>query len=96
MDCFVRSRGAPGTEALREDDDLREEHWSYPDAFRRDDREQADARSFVEASDGLEPSTPSLPWQPVATHGNGFRRFGPFLESSHLRLVATGCARSAP
>jgi hypothetical protein len=30
---FIYSRDAPGTEALRDDDDLREEHWSYMDEF---------------------------------------------------------------
>jgi uncharacterized protein len=33
LDFFVYSRDAPGTEALREDDDLLEEHWSYMDRF---------------------------------------------------------------
>ena len=30
---LVHSRDAPGTEALRDDDDLLEEHWSYMDGF---------------------------------------------------------------
>ncbi len=30
---LVYSRDAPGTQALREDDDLLEEHWSYMDGF---------------------------------------------------------------
>jgi hypothetical protein len=34
--------------------------------------------------------------QPVATHGNGFPLFEPFLRLSHLAAVATGCDRSAP
>jgi len=33
MDFFVHSRDAPGTEALRDDDVLLEEHWSYMDGF---------------------------------------------------------------
>jgi uncharacterized protein YciI len=33
MDFFVYSRDAPGTEALRDDDDLLEKHWSYMDGF---------------------------------------------------------------
>jgi uncharacterized protein len=33
MDFFVYSRDASGTEALRNDDDLLEEHWSYMDGF---------------------------------------------------------------
>jgi uncharacterized protein YciI len=33
MDFFVHSRDAPGTGALRDDDDLLEEHWSYMDGF---------------------------------------------------------------
>jgi uncharacterized protein YciI len=33
MDFFVHSRDAPGTEALRRDDRLAEEHWSYMDRF---------------------------------------------------------------
>jgi uncharacterized protein len=33
MDFFVYSRDAPGTEALRGDDVLLEEHWSYMDGF---------------------------------------------------------------
>jgi hypothetical protein len=33
MDFFIYSRDAPGTEALRDDDDLREEHWSYMEGF---------------------------------------------------------------
>jgi uncharacterized protein len=33
MDFFVYSRDAPGTEALRDDDELLEEHWSYMDRF---------------------------------------------------------------
>jgi hypothetical protein len=33
MDFFVLSRDAPGTEALRDDRDLLEEHWSYMDGF---------------------------------------------------------------
>jgi uncharacterized protein len=33
MDFFIYSRDAPGTEALGDDDDLREEHWSYMDGF---------------------------------------------------------------
>src|SRR5438105_1394030 len=32
-------------------------------------------RPFREPSDGLEPSTPSLLWQRVATYGNGFGLF---------------------
>jgi uncharacterized protein YciI len=33
LDFFVYSRDAPGTEALRDDDVLLEEHWSYMDRF---------------------------------------------------------------
>ena len=33
MDVFVYSRDAAGTEALRDDDELLEEHWSYMDAY---------------------------------------------------------------
>ena len=33
LDFFVFSRDAPGTEALRDDDELLEEHWSYMDRF---------------------------------------------------------------
>jgi uncharacterized protein len=33
LDFFVYSRDAPGTEALRDDDELLEEHWSYMDRF---------------------------------------------------------------
>jgi uncharacterized protein len=33
LDFFVYSRDASGTEALRDDDDLLEEHWSYMDRF---------------------------------------------------------------
>ena len=34
--------------------------------------------------------------QLVATYGNGFRPIEPFSAPSHLRLIATGCDRSAP
>jgi hypothetical protein len=34
--------------------------------------------------------TMAFPRQPVATHGNAFRLFEPFLEASHLPPVATG------
>lgn len=34
--------------------------------------------------------------QPVATHGNGFRLFEPFLRRSYLPPVAMGCDRWAP
>jgi hypothetical protein len=33
VDVFVYSRDAAGTEALRDDGDLLEQHWSYMDAF---------------------------------------------------------------
>jgi uncharacterized protein YciI len=33
LDFLVYSRDAPGTEALRDDDELLEEHWSYMDQF---------------------------------------------------------------
>ena len=33
MDFFVYSRDAAGTEALRDDNDLLEQHWSYMDTF---------------------------------------------------------------
>jgi hypothetical protein len=33
--------------------------------------------------------------QLVATHGNGFRQFEPFLPPLDLPLVATGCERLA-
>ena len=33
MDFFVYSRDAPGAKALRDDDELLEEHWSYMDRF---------------------------------------------------------------
>src|SRR5262245_6884939 len=33
MDFFVHSRDAPGTKALRDDEGLLEEHWSYMDGF---------------------------------------------------------------
>ena len=33
LDFFVYSRDAPGTAALRDDDELLEEHWSYMDGF---------------------------------------------------------------
>jgi uncharacterized protein len=33
VNFFVYSRDAPGTEALRDDDELLEEHWSYMDRF---------------------------------------------------------------
>ena len=33
MDFFVYSRDAAGTQALRDDDDLLEQHWSYMDGF---------------------------------------------------------------
>jgi hypothetical protein len=33
LDFFVYSRDAPGTEALRDDNDLLDEHWSYMDRF---------------------------------------------------------------
>ena len=33
LDFFVYSRDAPGTETLRADDELLEEHWSYMDRF---------------------------------------------------------------
>jgi uncharacterized protein YciI len=33
LDFFVYSRDASGTEALRDDDELLEEHWSYMDRF---------------------------------------------------------------
>src|SRR5438477_7287202 len=33
MDFFVHSRDAPGSEALRDEDDLLEAHWSYMDGF---------------------------------------------------------------
>ena len=58
-------------------------------------------RAFrTKSSDGLEPSTPSLPWnvsgdrsQPAT---NGFRLFEPLLRPSHLPAVPAGCARWAP
>jgi hypothetical protein len=34
--------------------------------------------------------------QLVATHGNAFRLFEPFITLSHLRPVAIGCNRWAP
>src|SRR4029453_5995677 len=40
-------------------------------------------------------SLPS-PRQPVATHGNVFRLFEPFLGLPHLRGGDTGCDRSGP
>ena len=56
--------------------------------------------SLAKPSDGLEPSTPSLPWGPrqqaLATHCNGLRVSEPFSAGIHLPPVATGCARSAP
>jgi hypothetical protein len=33
LDFFVYSRDASGTEALRDDDELLEEYWSYMDRF---------------------------------------------------------------
>ena len=33
LDFFVYSRDAPGTAALRDDEELLEEHWSYMDGF---------------------------------------------------------------
>jgi hypothetical protein len=67
------------------------------------DQKELITRGFREPSDGLEPSTPSLPcapignwWQLVATGGNGFGLFWGFLGSERLPLVATGCARLAP
>jgi uncharacterized protein YciI len=33
LDVFVYSRDAAGTAALRDDDELLEEHWSYMDGF---------------------------------------------------------------
>jgi hypothetical protein len=33
LDFFVYSRDAFGTDALRDDDELLEEHWSYMDRF---------------------------------------------------------------
>jgi uncharacterized protein len=33
VDFFVYSRDAPGTESLRDDSDLLEEHWSYMEGF---------------------------------------------------------------
>ena len=33
LDFFVYSRDAPETDALRDDDELLEEHWSYMDRF---------------------------------------------------------------
>src|SRR5215210_4746552 len=49
-------------------------------------------------SDGLEPSTPSLPSerQPVATEGKGFRLFLRVFAPLDLPLIATGCAPGAP
>src|SRR6266496_202447 len=54
--------------------------------------------AFAEPSDGLEPSTPSLP---CATERLGCHRlpiglFGPFSVLPYLRPVATGCAPLAP
>jgi integrase-like protein len=61
------------------------------------ERKELISRELSKPSDGLEPSTPSLPFlrQPVATHGNAFRLFGPFSRPLHLPPVATGCDRSA-
>jgi len=64
------------------------------------ERSRKEALSMEEAkpSDGLEPSTPSLPSEAVAV---GCQRlpiglFEPFSGSSHLPPVATGCARLDP
>ncbi len=61
-------------------------------------QKQVICREIAKPSDGLEPSTPSLPSrrQAVATHGNGFGLSEPFSAPSHLPPVAPGCDRSAP
>jgi hypothetical protein len=51
-------------------------------------------RTCAKPSDGLEPSTPSLPLrlnQPVAAGGNGFRLFPRFTGLGDLPLIATRC-----
>ena len=58
-------------------------------------RKELISRNFLKPSDGLEPSTPSLPSETIAA---GCDRlpiglFEPFSGLSHLRPVATGCAR---
>jgi hypothetical protein len=61
-------------------------------------QKQLICREIGKPSDGLEPSTPSLPFlrQLVATDGNGFRAFEPFSRPPHLPRVADGCDPSAP
>src|SRR6266545_4647726 len=60
----------------------------YP-RFSTDNKKSRFAR-LLEPSDGLEPSTPSLPYRlPIGL-------FGPFSVLPYLRPVATGCARLAP
>ena len=63
-------------------------------------RREKDRRFAGKPSDGLEPSTPSLPCG-LGTVAVGCRRlpiglFEPFSRLAHLRPVATGCARLAP
>ncbi|SRR6266852_6164512 len=53
-------------------------------------------RPFREPSDGLEPSTPSLPWQRVATYGNGFGLFLRLPRLLDLPTIATVCNHGAP
>jgi hypothetical protein len=57
-------------------------------------------RGFLKPSDGLEPSTPSLPSSPGPLRTVASRCelacFEPFSPSVALPLVATGCARWAP
>jgi hypothetical protein len=55
--------------------------------------------AFAKPSDGLEPSTPSLPWHPRGNRSQPTATvcpFEPFLRPQHLPPVATGCDRSAP
>src|SRR5438477_890394 len=54
----------------------------------RRQRKELISRNFLKPSDGLEPSTPSLPSrQLVATDGNGFGLFSPLWRRSDLRLI---------
>jgi len=74
--------------------------WTSPlrNVVRSAHESSAFAGALRKPSDGLEPSTPflTIDRQPVASHGNGFRLPGPFFRLSHLRTVATSCARWAP
>jgi hypothetical protein len=66
---------------------------------RRRVREEKELKSsnFGKPSDGLEPSTPSLPWRwSGEASGNGLRLSSAILTAVRLRRASLGCVPSAP